>query len=70
MIAMRYVELEGQLRKVLSVIKMRGSDHSRDLRAYQVTSHGLEMGETLHAYRGIITGVPELRAEVREPRRP
>ena len=69
-IAMRYVELEGQLRKVLSVIKMRGSDHSRDLRAYQVTSHGLEMGETLHEYRGIITGVPELRAEVREPRQP
>ena len=69
-IAMRYVELEGQLRKVLSVIKMRGSDHSRDLRAYQVTSHGLEMGETLHAYRGIITGVPELRAEMREPRQP
>ena len=69
-IAMRYVELEGQLRNVLSVIKMRGSDHSRDLRAYQVTSRGLEIGETLHEYRGIITGVPELRPEVRELRQP
>lgn len=69
-IAMRYVELEGALRTVLSVIKMRGSEHSRDLRAYQVTSHGLEIGETLHEYRGIITGVPELRAAVREPQQP
>lgn len=67
-VAARYVELEGQLRRVLSIIKMRGSDHSRDLREYQVTSHGLEIGPALHEYRGIITGVPELRPEVRQPR--
>ncbi len=63
---MRYVELEGELRKVLAVIKMRGSDHSRALRAYDVTGSGLAMRETLHDYRGIITGVPERRSGVSE----
>jgi circadian clock protein KaiC len=58
-IAMRYVELDGELRNVLAVVKMRGSDHSRELRAYAVTAHGLEMRESMAGYRGIITGVPE-----------
>jgi len=54
----RYIELEGQLRRVLAVVKMRGSDHSKDWRAYEVTSHGLEVGEVLSEYRGIISGIP------------
>jgi circadian clock protein KaiC len=58
-IAMRYIELEGCLRTVLSVIKMRGSNHSRELRIAEVTSKGLSIGEGLKGYRGIITGVPE-----------
>jgi circadian clock protein KaiC len=53
----RYVEMEGRMRKVMSVIKMRGSDHSKDLRLYDVTPTGVEIGGTLHDYRGVITGV-------------
>jgi DNA-binding MarR family transcriptional regulator len=64
-IAMRYVELDGLLRKVLAVIKMRGSDHSRALRAYDVTTTGLAVLETLEDYRGVITGVPEPRRDSR-----
>ena len=63
-LAMRYIELEGQLRTVLSVIKMRGSEHSRELRTAGVTSHGIEIRQELSGYRGIITGVPEPRLEV------
>ncbi len=58
-LAMRYVELGGELRRVLAVVKMRGSDHSRDLRVYTVDAEGLHVGEILHQYRGITTGVPE-----------
>jgi circadian clock protein KaiC len=58
-LAMRYIELEGRLRTVLGVIKMRGSDHSRELRVAEVTSHGMEIRENLNGYRGIITGVPK-----------
>jgi circadian clock protein KaiC len=56
----RYVEIEGRLEKVLSVIKMRGSDHSTDFRLYRLTSEGAVIGESLSPYHGITTGVPEL----------
>jgi circadian clock protein KaiC len=58
-IVQRYVEMEGEVRKVMTVIKMRGSDHSKELRLYDVTAHGLEMGKALPDYRGIITGVAQ-----------
>ena len=64
-ILQRYVEMDGQLRRVLAVIKMRGSRHSPDLRAYEITSRGLAVGEALRDYRGIITGVAERRERPR-----
>jgi circadian clock protein KaiC len=55
----RYVEIEGRMRKVMTVVKMRGSQHSKDLRLYDVTEGGLVLGDTLYDYRGIITGVAQ-----------
>jgi circadian clock protein KaiC len=55
----RYVEIEGRIRKVMTVIKMRGSEHSKDLRLYDVTKGGLVVGDTLYDYRGIVTGVAQ-----------
>jgi circadian clock protein KaiC len=55
----RYVEIEGQMHKVMTVIKMRGSEHSKDLRLYDVTKDGLVLGDTMYDYRGIITGVAQ-----------
>ena len=58
-IVQRYVEIEGDIRKVMTVIKMRGSEHSKALRLYDVTKAGLVVGDALHDYRGIITGVAQ-----------
>ncbi len=58
-LAMRYIELDGELQRVLAVVKMRGSDHSRDLRIYTVDEDGVHVGEPLRQYRGVITGVPQ-----------
>ena len=58
-IRLRYVEIGGQLRKVLMVVKMRAGDHSKDIREYEITSQGLRVGERLTDYHGLITGVPE-----------
>src|SRR5476649_1588196 len=58
-IRLRYVEIDGQLRRVLMVVKMRTGDHSKDIREYEVTSEGLRIGERLIGYHGLITGVPE-----------
>jgi circadian clock protein KaiC len=62
-IVQRYVEIEGELRRVMAVIKMRGSDHSHEFRLYEVTTKGVVVGDSLKEYDGLITGVPTLRAK-------
>lgn len=59
-IMQRYVEIAGELKKVLAVVKMRGSSHSLALRAYEITATGAIMNEFLGQYHGIMTGVPSL----------
>ncbi len=58
-IVQRYVEIDGHLKKVLAVIKMRGSEHATDFRLYDLTPEGAVIGESLTGYHGITTGVPE-----------
>lgn len=60
-IIQRYVEIEGELKRVMAVIKMRGSEHSHELRTYELTRNGVTLGEGLKEYDGIITGIPRLR---------
>lgn len=57
-IRMRYVEIDGQLRKILMVVKMRGGAHSHDIREYRIDSSGLVIGERVGDYAPLITGVP------------
>jgi circadian clock protein KaiC len=57
-IRLRYVEIAGELRKVLMVVKMRGGKHSKHIREYEITSEGMCIGEQLTGYHGLITGVP------------
>jgi circadian clock protein KaiC len=60
-ILQRYVEIESQLRRVMTVIKARSRKHSTDLRTYEITERGLVVGGPLAGYQGIISGVPRLR---------
>ncbi len=63
-ISLRYVEIEGQLRTVLVLVKMRGSQHSRDFRAYEITATGVQLRETMRHYDAVASGTPtrQLRA--------
>ncbi|NNJ09573.1 AAA family ATPase [Chloroflexales bacterium ZM16-3] len=54
-ILLRYVEIAGELRKSLRVIKMRNSDHSSHLWQYEITAQGMIVRESLMGY-GISTG--------------
>ncbi|MEO8945303.1 MAG: ATPase domain-containing protein [Gemmatimonadaceae bacterium] len=65
-IMQRYVEIEGDLKKVLAVVKMRGSAHSAALRSYEITATGAVMNEFLKDYRGILTGVPSFDERSRQ----
>ena len=58
-IRMRYVEIDGQMRKILMVTKMRGGDHSKRICEYTITTKGLElMAAPLEGFNGLTTGVP------------
>lgn len=65
-IMQRYVEIDGELKKVLAVVKMRGSSHSSSLRAYEITPTGAVMNEFLRDYHGILTGVPSFDQRARQ----
>jgi circadian clock protein KaiC len=54
----RYVELDGVLRKVLVVAKMRGFDHDKALRLYDISADGIVIGDALADHRGILVGQP------------
>ncbi len=59
-IRLRYVEIDGQLRKVLVVIKMRGGNHSKDIREYVITNEGVVViGPRQTDYVRLTTGLPE-----------
>jgi len=59
-IRMRYVEIAGQLRKVMVIIKMRGGNHSKDIREYIITDKGVVViGPRQTEYAGLTTGSPE-----------
>lgn len=56
---LRYVEIDGQLRKVMVVIKMRGGNHSKDIREYVITDKGVVIiGPRQTDYTGLTTGIP------------
>ena len=64
-ILLRYAEIEGVLQTVLVVLKMRGNTHSRELRRYEITKAGIELGEPLAEFDRILTGTPVRRSEQR-----
>ncbi|MBQ5946815.1 ATPase domain-containing protein [Massilia sp. ST3] len=58
-ILMRYGEADGLLRKFLSVVKVRGSSHSQDLREYVITGEGLDIHPQRTEYEGVVHGLPQ-----------
>jgi hypothetical protein len=69
-LSQRYVEIEGELRKALVVVKMRGSNHSREFRTYEITPSGVQLRESLRDYDGVITGMPTRQLRIPSPAHP
>ncbi|MEO6788456.1 MAG: protein kinase, partial [Chthoniobacteraceae bacterium] len=56
----RYVEIDGQMRKILVVVKMRGGNHSKDIREYVITEKGVVViGPRQTDYVRLTSGLPE-----------
>jgi circadian clock protein KaiC len=60
---MRYVEIESAIRKALFVLKMRGSDHAKDIRQYDIMPDGLEVQARFEGQEGILSGSPRRMAD-------
>lgn len=59
-ILQRYVEIDGELKRVMAVVKVRDSAHAKDLRLFEVTADGIVVGERIGNYQGLLTGRPQL----------
>ena len=57
-VALKLVEIESSMRKALVVLKMRGSDHDKRLREYDITSQGIVVSTPFSNYEGLMTGSP------------
>jgi circadian clock protein KaiC len=57
-ILLRYVEIESAIRKALLVLKMRGSDHDKDIRQFAITAKGIEVQSRFEGREGILSGSP------------
>jgi circadian clock protein KaiC len=57
-ILMRYFEVNGSVRQAVSVVKKRSGDHERTIRECRVSHGGLDLGEPLREFQGVLTGVP------------
>ena len=57
-ILLRYVEMFGQMKRGLTVLKMRGSAHDKAIREFTIDKGGMRMGRPFRNVTGILAGTP------------
>lgn len=57
-ILLRYVEMHGEMQRGITVLKMRGSPHDKDIREFQIDSSGMHIGQPFRKVTGILAGRP------------
>ncbi|MFC1584778.1 RAD55 family ATPase [Fibrobacterota bacterium] len=55
-IILRYLELESQIKRGLMVLKMRGSNHTKEIRQYEIGKNGVSIGNTFQGISGLFLG--------------
>ncbi len=59
----RYYESMGEIHQAISVFKKRTGSHERSIRKLGINGEGVQVGEPLREFRGIMTGVPIYQSE-------
>ncbi len=62
-VLLRYFEVSGAVRQAISVVKKRSGNHERTIRECRVAHGGLHVGQPLHEFQGVLTGVPHYIGE-------
>jgi len=57
-ILLRYIETLGEIRRGLTVLKMRGSAHEKNIREITIDHQGMHIGMPFRDVSGILSGVP------------
>jgi circadian clock protein KaiC len=57
----RYFEAEGRLHKVVSAVKSRVTPHESSIRQFGIGPQGIQVGEPLKDFEGVLTGAPAYR---------
>jgi circadian clock protein KaiC len=65
-VLLRYFEFQGEVHNAISVVKKRSGAHEKTIREFRIGAYGLAVGDPLHQFQGVLTGVPEYHGE-REP---
>ncbi len=57
-ILLRYVEMFGEITRGITVLKMRGSAHDKEIREFFIDASGMHIGQAFRNVTGILTGNP------------
>ncbi|MGF6272726.1 circadian clock protein KaiC [Massilia sp. UYP11] len=60
-VVMRFGESAGQIRRFISVVKVRGSAHSTDLREFRIGDDGIRIEPVATKFEGVLHGLPVAR---------
>jgi circadian clock protein KaiC len=55
---LRFFEAQGKVRKAISVLKKRVGTHEDTIRELRLTAQGLQVGQPLTDFQGIMSGIP------------
>lgn len=69
-VVLRYFEVEGRLRKALSILKKRSGAHENTICDVRFDHHGIHVGEPLSELRGVLAGLPQIVGSLSEPEVP
>ncbi len=65
-VLLRFFEVDGVVRKAISVVKTRTTRHERTIREFQLGQDGLRVGEPLRGFSGVLGGTPGWAGAPRE----
>lgn len=57
-VLLRYFEAGGEVRQAISVLKKRTGKHERTIREFRIDQGGIQLGEPLADFHGVLTGIP------------
>jgi circadian clock protein KaiC len=59
LVILRYFEVAASVRRAISVLKKRSGAHESTIRELRFSSDGIQVGEPLAGFKGILSGLPD-----------